>query len=42
MPVTDYKVTSRKPKGYGTTRTGYRSDNTGKYYTWINVKDVKN
>jgi len=39
MPVKDYKVTSRKPKGYGTIRSGYRSSSTGKYYSWINVPE---
>ena len=34
--IVDYQVTSRKPKGYGTTRSGYKSDRTGKYHTWVN------
>ena len=38
MVVKDYKVTIRKPKGYGTTREGYHSSRTGKYHTWIEVK----
>ncbi len=32
--IEDYQVTKRKPKGYGITRTGYKSDHTGLYYTW--------
>jgi len=32
--ISDYKITSRKPKGYGKTREGYKSDRTGKYYSW--------
>lgn len=37
--VRDYKVTTRKPKGFGTTRQGYRSDRTGKYHSWIEGSD---
>lgn len=34
MEIKDYKVTKRKPKGYGENRQGYKSSRTRKYYTW--------
>jgi len=33
--VSDYQITSHKPKGYGTIREGYKSSRTGKYHSWV-------
>lgn len=39
--VKDYKVSAKKPKGYGKTRDGYRSDRTGKYHSWSPDEDTR-